>query len=164
MGIPKQTTYHELANYFVSLSNETGNLISNLKLQKLLYYSQAWHLAYFGERLIEGDFQAWVHGPVLPEAYRKFRSFSWKPIIDESQNQDYIDHFCSQVVEKTQCELLNDVVEEYFGLTAYELEKLTHSEDPWIKARGDLSADVPSENIICDSSMIEYYQQFVVRD
>lgn len=161
--MPNQTTHNNLANYFISLSNETGNLISNLKLQKLLYYAQAWHLAYFGERVIDGDFQAWIHGPVMPEAYREFRNFGWKPIENDGLNQDFIDHFCNDVVEPEQCVLLNDVVDEYFGLTAYQLEKLTHSEDPWIIARGDLPPDTPSENIISDESMIAYYQQFVVR-
>ena len=158
-----QTTYNNLANFFISLSNETGNLITNLKLQKLLYYAQAWHLAYFGNRVIEGDFQAWIHGPVIPEAYRQFREFGWKPIENDALNQDFIDHFCTDVVNPEQCELLNDVVDEYFGLTAFKLEKLTHSEDPWIIARGDLPPDTPSENLISDESMIAYYQQFVVR-
>ena len=159
--MPNRTTHSNLSNYFISLSNETGNLISNLKLQKLLYYAQAWHLAYFGEKLIDGDFQAWVHGPVLPATYREFRSFGWKPIIKAELNQDFISHFCESIVEQKQCELLNDVVDEYFGLTAYELEKMTHLEDPWIIARGDLPPDMPSENIITEASMIDYYKQFV---
>ncbi len=157
----KRTTHINLSNYFISLSNETGNLISNLKLQKLLYYAQAWHLAYFGEKLIDGDFQAWVHGPVLPETYREFRSFGWKPIIKSELSQEFINHFCESIVEQQQCELLNDVVNEYFGLTAFELEKMTHLEDPWIIARGDLSPDMPSENVITEASMIDYYKQFV---
>lgn len=159
----KMTTHIDLAHYFISLSNETGNLISNLKLQKLLFYAQAWHLAYFEDRLIDGNFQAWVHGPVLPESYREFKEFGWKPIQREGLGQEFIDHFCLNIIEPKQCEILNDVVDEYFGLTAYELERLTHSEDPWIIAREDLSIDEPSESVISDASLIEYYQQFVVR-
>ncbi len=158
----KKTTYNFLVDYFIGLSNETGNLISNLKLQKLLYYAQAWHLAYFGDRLIEGDFQAWVHGPVLPEAYREYRNFGWRPIEREDLDQRYIDNFCDKIVSKEQCELLVDIVDEYFGLSGFELERLTHSEDPWKMARADLPMDAPSENVITDQSMIDYYQQFVV--
>lgn len=161
--MPKNTSHNNLAKYFISLSNETGSLISNLKLQKLMFYAQAWHLALFEERLIDNEFQAWVHGPVLPNSYREFRQFGWKPIINEDLNQDFIDNFCSNVVDQQQCELLNDVVEEYFGLTAFQLERLTHSEDPWIIARKGLAPDEPSENVISDDSMIDYYQQFVVR-
>jgi len=158
----KLTPYKELADYFISLSNETGNLISNLKLQKLLYYAQAWHLAYFENRLINEDFEAWVHGPVLPKAYLEFCDFGWKPIFKEHLNQNFINNFCSEIITQKQCELLNDVVNEYFGLTAFQLEKLTHSENPWKIARGDLAPDIPSSKIITDKSMIDYYQQFVV--
>jgi len=161
--MPNTTSHINLAKYFVSLSNETGSLISNLKLQKLMFYAQAWHLAFFEEKLINDEFQAWVHGPVLPDSWRTYRDFGWKPIIKDDLNQDFIDNFCTNIVEPEQCELLNDVVEEYFGLTAFQLEKLTHSEDPWIIARGDLAPDEPSENVISDDSMIDYYQQFVVR-
>ncbi len=159
----KTTTHSKLAKYFISISNETGSLISNLKLQKLLFYAQAWHLAFFEERLVNDEFQAWVHGPVLPDSYMNYREFGWKPIIKEDLNQDYIDNFCSNIVEPEQCDILNDVVDEYFGLTAFQLEKLTHSEDPWILARGDLAPDEPSENTISEESMINYYQQYIVR-
>lgn len=159
----KQTSYTNLSNYFISLSNETGNLLTNLKLQKLLYYAQAWHLAYFEVRLVEGDFEAWVHGPVLPPAYQMFKRFAWKPIEVDELDKTFIDEFCSNTVTPKQCEILDDVINEYFGLTAYELEKLTHLEKPWQLARTGLTSDEPSNNIISDQSMIDYYQEFVVR-
>ncbi len=158
----KVTEYKKIVDYFIALSNETGNLLSNLKLQKLLYYAQAWHLAYFETRLFEGTFQAWVHGPVLPEVYSELRHFGWRPIAKDSLNQEYIEHFCNEIVSPEQCELLQDVVDEYFGLTAFELEKLTHSEKPWQLARTGLAKDEPSDNIISDRSMIEYYKEFLV--
>jgi uncharacterized phage-associated protein len=71
----------EVANYFIWLANETGSFLSNLKLQKLVYYAQAWHLALEESPLFEEDFEAWIHGPVLPTLYQKYESFSWKPII-----------------------------------------------------------------------------------
>jgi uncharacterized phage-associated protein len=60
------TTAQEVANYFIRRAHDSGEFISNLKLQKLLYYSQAWHLAIFDRRLFPERFQAWVHGPVIP--------------------------------------------------------------------------------------------------
>ncbi|MBW4622042.1 MAG: DUF4065 domain-containing protein [Cyanosarcina radialis HA8281-LM2] len=57
----------DVASYFIDLANKTGNTVNNLKLQKLVYYSQAWHLAIHGTPLFEEDFQAWIHGPVIPE-------------------------------------------------------------------------------------------------
>ena len=70
----------DIADYFVRLANETGDYISNLKLQKLVYYAQAWYLAISDEALFEEDFEAWVHGPVIPELYQEYKSFGWRPI------------------------------------------------------------------------------------
>ena len=63
----------EVARYFLSLTDEdAGELISNLKLQKLLYYAQGFHLAIFGGPLFPESIEAWQHGPVVPEVYRYF--------------------------------------------------------------------------------------------
>ena len=55
-----------LANFLLVTCRESGEVLTNLKLQKLMYYSQAWHLALRDIPLFNEDFQAWVHGPVLP--------------------------------------------------------------------------------------------------
>jgi len=59
------TTVSKIANYFIYVANETGSYLSNLKLQKLLYYAQAWHLALYGISLFDEEFEAWIHGPVI---------------------------------------------------------------------------------------------------
>lgn len=70
----------DIASYFIERANQTKSTINNLKLQKLVYYSQAWHLAIHGIPLFKEDFQAWVHGPVVPELYQKYKGFGWQPI------------------------------------------------------------------------------------
>ena len=156
----KRVTTNEAVNFFISLSNETGNLLSNLKLQKLLYYLQSWHLAKFEKKLFTGDFQAWVHGPVLPAVYQDFKHFKWNP-IDKDVENGYYKTFLNELTEE-QCEIIKDVVRQYFGESAYELELMTHREDPWIKARKGLSNDEPSENLIETQWMIDYYKQFLI--
>ena len=154
-----QVTRKEVEDFFISLSNETGNLISNLKLQKLLYYTQAWHLARFEERLFDNSFQAWVHGPVLPDSYHNYKKFRWKPIdveVDEGYHNEFLEN-----LDGEQVEIIRDVVNEYFGESAYELELMTHKEEPWILARAGVDPDEASENIIEDEWMIEYYGRFL---
>jgi len=153
-------TFHEVADYFISLSNETGNLISNLKLQKLVYYTQAWHLGIYGEALFQADFEAWVHGPVIPELYREYRQFGWKPIIREDLGEDYIREFRAKLTSN-ELEVLNDVIDEYFGMTAFALEEQTHKEDPWLITRRGLPDDAPCDRVINNQHMIDYYSQFV---
>lgn len=137
----------DIANYFIWLANETGSFVSNLKLQKLVYYAQAWHIALYDHPLFEEDFQAWVHGPVIPSLYQKYKFFGWQPI-----SEDVAPNLPENVVQ-----FLDEVAEEYFACDAYELEQMTHAEDPWLWARKDLSADAPSTEVIKKEWMKEYY-------
>jgi uncharacterized phage-associated protein len=152
--------YTPVAEYFIALSNETGNLISNLKLQKLVYYAQAWHLANFGVEIFKEDFQAWVHGPVIPSLYSEYKFFGWKPIIREDLNSNVFLKIKNEFSENT-LSLLELVVDEYFGLPAFELERLTHNEDPWISCRKGFAMDQPSEVIIGKDVIKSYYSKFL---
>ncbi len=136
-----------IADYFVWLANETGSFVSNLKLQKLVYYAQAWHLALRDTPLFQEDFQAWVHGPVIPTLYQKYNNFGWQPILEDAN---------PQLPEEVQY-FLHEVAEEYFACDAYELEQMTHAESPWNWAREDLLPDSPSEAVIKKEWMKEYY-------
>lgn len=137
----------DIANYFIWLANETGSFISNLKLQKLVYYAQAWYLALYQTPLFEEDFQAWIHGPAIPELYQKYQDFRWKPILEDVTPELPPDIF----------KFLDEVAEEYFACDGYELERMTHAEDPWNQARENLQPDEPSNAIIEKEWMKEYY-------
>jgi len=137
----------DVANYFIWLANETGSFISNLKLQKLVYYAQAWHLALSNTPLFPEDFEAWIHGPVIPELYQKYKRFGWQPILEDAKPE------LPQDVQ----EFLDEVAQEYFACDAYELEQMTHVEAPWNLARGDIPCDTPSNAVIQKEWMKEYY-------
>lgn len=158
MSYPK--TYTPVADYFIGLSNVTGSLITNLKLQKLVYYADAWHLANYDTPLINEDFQAWVHGPAIPALYVQYKEFGWQPIrrddLDEVELNKIIDAF-SDPVKK----LLELVCDSYFGLSAFELERLTHNEEPWLRTRDGLPEDAPSDKVIDKKLMATYYRSFI---
>ena len=138
----------DIAKYFIYLANETGSFISNLKLQKFVYYAQAWHLALHESQLFDDDFEAWVHGPVIPALYHSYKHFGWKPIQEES---------VPSLPEAT-LSYLKEVADEYFACDAYELEQMTHIEEPWKMARVGLMPDQPSNTIIQKIWMQEYYK------
>lgn len=144
----------DIADYFIWIANETGSFISNLKLQKLVYYAQAWHIALYNNPLFEEDFEAWVHGPVVPSLYQKYKSFGWQPI-----SEDVAPGLPNDVLQ-----FLDEVAEEYFACDAYELEQMTHAEDPWNWARGDLAPDEPSNEVIKKEWMKEFYGARVEED
>jgi len=145
----KMTTCFEIAEYFIWMANETGSFMSNLKLQKLVYYSQAWYLAIYGKPLFEEDFEAWIHGPVIKVLYDRYKRWQWMPIQEEVSQPSF-----NQEVR----EFLEEVVDEYFSCDAYELERMTHIEEPWIKAREGLAKSEPCNKIITKESMKNYFE------
>ncbi len=153
-------TYKQIADYFIALSNETQSLITNLKLQKLLYYAQAWYLAIYNRPLFNDDFEAWVHGPVLRALYDDYKHFSWKPIEREDLGEGSFSEIEKSFDGTTQ-KFMRDLTDEYFGENTYELERLTHSEDPWKKARAGISEDQPSTAVIDKTEMQSYYSQYI---
>lgn len=144
-----------IAEFFIAFANITGDLITNLKLQKLVYYSQAWNLAIFGRPLFSNDFESWVHGPVVPDLYQEFKSFRWHPIERDLDEHNY--HEIREQLGAETTELLDEIIEEYYNLSAHELEQLTHSEEPWLKARSGCACDEICHNIIKKDWMQEYY-------
>lgn len=142
------TSTNAVADYFIRFSHQVGDPITNLKLQKLVYYAQAWYLALHGERLIPDTFQAWVHGPVCYPLYQRFRSYSWNPISESVEVPDL-----PEGVEAH----LREVMEVYGGYSAWDLERLTHAEAPWLNARGDLPAGEPSCSVISEDDMRRFY-------
>ena len=128
---------------------EQGGEMSTWKLQKLCYYSQAWHYTWAERRLITEDFQAWRNGPVCPELYELHKD---KFIV----SADDLPGDSSKLSTDGK-ESINVVLEDYGSRSPYELREQTHSEDPWLKARKNLPPDVHSEEIISLESMGEYY-------
>lgn len=118
----------ELAKYIVCKMEERGEKINHLKLQKLLYYVQAWHLVYSDEPIIDEEFEAWLHGPVLRSVWNFYREFSI--MLDILPCMEY-----EVNLTKEQEEIISDVLDEYGNKSGYYLECLTHEEKPWREAR-----------------------------
>jgi uncharacterized phage-associated protein len=150
-------TANTVADYFLALANECEEPITNMKLNILVYYVQAWSLAVFDRPLFTEEIEAWVHGPVLQSVYDTYRQFRWTPIITGDLDLGKIE----QLYSLEQRELLNDITEVYFPKTTYALEQLTQSEDPWIAARAELAPYEPSNNIITHESMRNYYAKML---
>ncbi|MCF4968141.1 Panacea domain-containing protein [Nostoc sp. CMAA1605] len=129
----------DVARYFIVRAYEDGIEadMTNMKVQKLLYYSQSIHLALFDQPLFNEEIQAWRYGPVCPPAYRFYSEFEAQQLpIPEKE-------FLSQIPDG-QKEVLAEVWEYFGGYHAYRLSGMTHLEFPWIKARKGLALDASS--------------------
>ncbi len=138
----------DIAKYIVSFCTEHGDPITHLKLQKLLYYCQAWYVALYNKKLFNKRFQAWVHGPVIPDVYHEFKKYGFNPIVHSDNSV--------KLAEGVK-EHIHDVLDVLGGYSAYQLEEMTHREDPWKNARGKLPLDENSSNFISEKDMKEYY-------
>lgn len=119
------TTAMDVARYFLSLNDdEAGDNLSNLKIQKLLYYAQGAHLAITGSPLFLESIEAWQHGPVVPEVYHSFKKFGSGAV--ELADDDEIPKFDERVTE-----ILDDVYNVYGQFSAWKLRNMTHGEAPW---------------------------------
>jgi uncharacterized phage-associated protein len=132
-----------------------------LKLQKLVYYVEAWHLAIFKESIILDRFRAWVHGPVSLKILHVFKS-SASPVFNDvtvsARSARRVVAEVEAVLKPEQLDLIKDVLKEYGGLSAYELEALTHSELPWREARTGIASDEPSNAVISKATMQKFYR------
>lgn len=139
----------QIANWFLAnIDRQAGDLITHLKLQKLVYYAQAWSLASRGVPLFQEDLQAWAHGPVAPSVFRAFRGHGMDPIPAPARVPS---------LDPETVELLEEVLDVYGEHSAKKLEMLTHRESPWREARGDLPAEARSDAIISKEAMRTFY-------
>jgi uncharacterized phage-associated protein len=153
-------TYSDIADFFIALSNSTQNLITNMQLQKLVYYAQAWHLAVEDAPMFDAEFQAWVHGPVIPALYARYKAFTWHPIERPDLTESDVERIKGLLPAESR-DVLGEVAEEYFGLSAYELERLVHQEEPWRRARAGLAPDESSQAVIKNEWMRDFYRRFL---
>ena len=149
-------TSKQITDWILSqVDTEKGDTISPLKLQKILYYCQAWHLAIFKKPLFQEDIEAWAHGPVVPSQYTRF-SYIFR---NDNINPSKINIEKIEFEDKTTEDLLTEVFGIYNEHSASYLENLTHSEKPWIDARGSLQDWERSNNIISKETMTEFYSK-----
>lgn len=139
-----------------------GDSLSVLKLQKLLYYVEAWHVTFFNKQLFNNTFEAWVHGPVCKEIFTRFKYTHRKFMYSDVSRDDL------KPVELTDLEKFNEinshienVLETYGQYSGLQLEELTHREDPWLNARGELAPSESCDTVISKDSMREYYLKLV---
>lgn len=110
----------ELAEQDMDVDQEP---MTNMRLQKLLYYAQGWSLARRGERVFEDRLEAWPHGPVVPPLYGRLKDLGKNPIPAERLNEPDIDADLRAFVAS--------VWEDYRVHSAIKLRCKTHGEDPW---------------------------------
>lgn len=123
---PDMASVRDVATHFLTIAtaDEDAEGLTHLKLQKLLYYAQGFHLAIFGQPLFPDEIQAWDHGPVVSSMWAVFRQYGNMPIPAPEGD-------CVTSLTEEQRDLLNDVWNAYGQFSAWKLRNMTHAETPW---------------------------------
>jgi uncharacterized phage-associated protein len=135
---------HDVAAYIL----EKMGALTAIKLQKLVYYSQAWSLLWDEEPLFPEKIEAWANGPVVPALYNSHRSEFKVSKLPEGNTSN---------LTQTQRETIDEVIKFYGKHTSQWLSDLTHKEDPWINARQGLAPGERGDKEITHAAMAEYY-------
>lgn len=115
----------DIANkIIINTDSDKGDIVSNLKLQKMMYYLQGFNLAFFEEKLFDEDIEAWQYGPVVPVVYNNFKSFGKGAITVSNEIEEVI-------LNDEQEDVFKQVLEEYGKFNAIRLMEMTHQELPW---------------------------------
>lgn len=118
-----------IADFMLAKSSpEFGDIISNLKLQKLLYYAAGIMAAVRKDPaapLFSDPIEAWTHGPVVPAQYRRFSKFGSGPI-------PCVEGFDFSAFDKADLQVLDDAYAFYGQYSAWKLRNMTHEETPWL--------------------------------
>ena len=137
-------TVNDIAAYIL----EKQGPMTAMKLQKLLYYCQAWSLVWDEEPLFNDRIEAWANGPVVPSIYRRLQG---------SFKVHKFGYGNAEALKTNQSETVDAVLDYYGDKTSQWLSDLTHREDPWKDARKGLGPAERSNKVITKASMAEYY-------
>ena len=119
----------DVAKYLLYVAFQNGDTITNLKMQKLLYYAQAWYMVNNeGTPLFSDEIQAWQYGPVVPSVYQFFKEYNSYPIDCSVTKEDIA------IIGEHERDFLDEFAIEYFSMSATELVSMTHNEAPWKRA------------------------------
>lgn len=132
----------DVARHVINYSNEKGYGISNLKLQKLLYFVQASFLGAYDKTCFEDAIEAWDFGPVVPSVYREYKQYGSSDIptikyyFSDAENHlsGWRISYEDNVLNKRDKEFVDYIVDGFAGYSAIDLVRVTHNQDPWRNA------------------------------
>jgi uncharacterized phage-associated protein len=146
-GLCKMANVFDVARYIL----EQQKALTTVKLQKLVYYCQAWSLVWDERPLFDEEIQAWANGPVVPALFQHHKGQFTITVNDLPKKAN------SNNLTRTQKETVDSVLKHYGGKSAQWLVDLTHLEDPWRNARGNCDCGEACDNVISHASMMDYY-------
>jgi uncharacterized phage-associated protein len=143
----------EIAKYILAVAYGNGDVMTNLRLQKLLYYAQAWYVAlHEGRRLFSEDIEAWEFGPVVREVYHTYKEYAGMQINDPKDYDTYRTYI--GLLKPDDRDFMDELLDKFMDYSASSLVNMIHNEALWRKAY-----DPEHKSVITTESMHSYYSK-----
>ena len=150
-----------IANYFIDKARATGEGLTPMKLQKLVYFAHGWYLGLKGRPLLAEPVEAWQWGPVIPSLYHEFKALGSWPITRRAGEDEFLGDVGPNLPsDDTEArEFLDEVWRNYGGYTAIQLSNATHlAGTPWAEVSGQHEGNIPRGEVIPDRIIRDYYK------
>lgn len=135
----------DVAKLLISKQDLEDSDLSNLKLQKLVWYCYGFYGALTGKKLFEDDIMAWEHGPVVPALYHELKVFGRNPVeLDIETGFD-------NKFDAEQLDIIDEVADVFGKYSAWKLRNMTHEEAPWLEHEA-------KAEVISFEETIEYFK------
>jgi uncharacterized phage-associated protein len=158
---PKGWDARAVANCLLDTAHEQGIHLTNLSLQKLLYFSHAHFLVTYRKKLASGFFEAWKYGPVHPLVYDAFKHEGRGFITSRAQKFNFVERAYEEIPaisDRSALVAAHVVLDRFGGMTAGQLVALSHAkEGPWSKVVDRAKNDVALGLRISDDDTIAFY-------
>lgn len=152
--IEKMSSYEKKTELISLYLIHKGYEVTNLSLQKLLYYTKGFSKIILKKDIVDDVCEAWGYGPVFPDIYDKYKSFGKETIPDFDVTINY-----PELLSGKEIDLLDYVIDCFGIYNGITLMKLTHKEKPWLDAREGMPEYITSRNIIKNETIYKYFAE-----
>lgn len=146
-----QSNIYLIAKYIIAKMEDTTPLV----LQKLLYYIEGFSLALLDNKIFSTRCEAWVHGPVYPEIYTRFKEYQYHSI----ERKEFSEYTTLTSLSQEKVQLIDEVIKNFGCYSGKILEEMTHQTLPWLKAREGVEIKESSNRKILISDMQGFFKE-----
>lgn len=141
----------DIAKYVIEESKKDDSSITNLKLQKLLYYIQGYSLKETSEPAFDDDIVNWAYGPVVQDVYFEFCSYVSNPINENYEDDEVVKSLKKSLRYRDVLRIIRKIIKKTRDIDAYALVRKTHKEDPW--------EETVRNDVISQEKILKYFSE-----
>jgi len=153
-----------IANHMLDRADHVGVEVTNLALNKLVYFAHGTYFSTFSERLVKNSFEAWQYGPVVQVVYDAFKSYGSSRIMGRARRFNPVEHAYEEITESVTPQdalIVDGVFDMFSSMTAGQLVALSHEEgSPWAMLWESADLVVRPGMVIRDDEIVAHMRRY----